>query len=104
MTSGTHCPHCQHELGFWTVFGGPAYPIRCPHCKTTLQYRGTSWLRPIFFLLWAVPVLLVWLLVPDNIALLAVALVGIGPLLELPLTWLLRRRGVLEVQPSQRAK
>src|SRR5262245_42060479 len=103
MSAGTQCPQCAQTLGFWTTFGAPIQPIRCPNCKSYLSYVGTGMLTTLFFVVWIVIVAIAMMLPRKEgmpIVLIA-ALLGPGPVLELPYTWYLRRSGTLVVRASK---
>ncbi len=42
MSIGKQCPHCGRDVGFWRVFASAGHRIRCPQCRSRLNYEGAG--------------------------------------------------------------
>jgi hypothetical protein len=110
MTDGKHCPACGQDIGIWAVlFAGLPSRIRCPHCRARLSYGGD-----LVLVLGVVAVLALTAVGAYHLTAFALgtAAVMIDPIrfwgiaiaemlalampLELALTLLIRRHGVLK--------
>jgi hypothetical protein len=110
MSDGKHCPACGKDIGMWAVlFAGLPSRIRCPHCRARLSYGND-----LVLVLGVVAVLTLAAVVACQLAIfqlgktaavtepiqfggLVIALMlGLAIPLELALTLLIRRHGVLK--------
>ncbi len=41
---GKKCPGCNDDIGLWAIVKAPLpNKIKCPHCKTKIEYENTGW-------------------------------------------------------------
>lgn len=99
--SGSHCPNCQTDIGFWAVVKSPLpSSIRCPHCQSKLKYTNNS--LPLTLIVPAIYLCLLVYLVLGPLSLYQSIVINIAAALalwlpfELGLTWLLRQYFKLE--------
>ncbi len=41
---GKKCPNCDRDIGLWAIIKAPVPSMmRCPHCKSPIQYDEAGW-------------------------------------------------------------
>lgn len=54
--NSTHCPKCNEDIGVWPIYmAGLPNRLKCPHCKTDLEYQPSGWKMLLISLALAIP-------------------------------------------------